>query len=76
MLVTLQESAIYCVGLYRGLLKLFGQAVMVNFANNVSKRAHLTCGDMHVHDAHVHMVPTYMIPASWVQYRPAGEGCM
>jgi hypothetical protein len=32
----LQESAIYCVGLYHGLLKLFNQPVSVNFSNTVS----------------------------------------
>lgn len=31
----LQESAIYCVGLYHGLLRLFGQSVTVNFSNSV-----------------------------------------
>jgi hypothetical protein len=31
----LQDSAIYCLGLYRGLLNLFGLPVNVNFANRV-----------------------------------------
>lgn len=33
----LQESAIYCLGLYRGLLHLFGLPVNLNFANKVSR---------------------------------------
>jgi hypothetical protein len=35
VLCCLQDSAIYCLGLYRGLLSLFGLPVNVNFANKV-----------------------------------------
>jgi hypothetical protein len=36
VLCGLQDSAIYCLGLYRGLLNLFGLPVNVNFGNRVS----------------------------------------
>jgi hypothetical protein len=37
----LQDSAIYCLGLYRGLLNLFGLPVNVNFANRVRQQVSL-----------------------------------